>query len=153
MKNNFNGREAFVTLDDRSGRVDVRVSPSLLQEVEELVQKDLIWVVEGGIAYDDFNNGIKLRASTVSLLDDYRLHNGKALHLHLNGQSSDQIDSLVRELDAYKGVNAMPLIIHWQHNGYECLLKTNGQWSISPSEYCLLSLNKHFSNECYYVEY
>jgi iron complex outermembrane receptor protein len=28
-----------------------------LQEIEPLVQKDLIWVVQGGIAYDDFNNG------------------------------------------------------------------------------------------------
>ena len=61
IKNGAYGREAFVTLDDCSGRVDVRVSPTLLAEIESLVTKDLVWVVEGGIAYDDFNNGVKLK--------------------------------------------------------------------------------------------
>jgi DNA polymerase-3 subunit alpha len=68
MRNSFRGREAFVTLDDRSGRVDVRVLPDLLAQIEPIVQKDLVWVVDGGIAYDDFNNGIKLRAARVQLL-------------------------------------------------------------------------------------
>jgi len=153
MKNNFNGREAFVTLDDRSGRVDVRVSSSLLQEIESLVQKDLIWVVQGGIAYDDFNNGIKLRASKVELLDDYRLQNARALHITLNGESGAQIDKLINDLDEFKANAAMPLVIHLNNDGYDCELRTNGQWSVSASEQCLLTIGKHLKSTQFYIEY
>jgi len=153
MKNNFNGREAFVTLDDRSGRVDVRVSSALLQEIEGLLQKDLIWVVQGGIAYDDFNNGIKLRASKVELLDDYRLQNGRALHIVLNGESGPQVDKLIGELDEFKANSAMPLVIHLKNNGYDCELRTNGQWSVMPSEQCLLAIGKHLKSTQFHIEY
>ncbi|MDH5356711.1 MAG: DNA polymerase III subunit alpha, partial [Gammaproteobacteria bacterium] len=153
MKNNFNGREAFVTLDDRSGRVDVRVSPSLLQEIETLVQKDLVWVVEGGIAYDDFNNGIKLRASKVLLLDDYRQDKAKALHINLNGESESELDGLVDGLNLFKANAAMPVVIHMQTDGYEYELKTNGHWSVSATEQCLLTLGKHLDAGQFYVEY
>jgi DNA polymerase-3 subunit alpha len=95
MRNSFRGREAFVTLDDRSGRVDVRVLPDLLAQIEPIVQKDLVWVVDGGIAYDDFNNGIKLRAARVQLLDDYRAANARALHITLNGHAGDQVDEII----------------------------------------------------------
>ncbi len=153
MKNNFNGREAFVTLDDRSGRVDVRVSSSLLQEIETLVQKDLVWVVEGGIAYDDFNNGIKLRASKVLLLDDYRQDKAKALHINLNGESDKEIDGLISGLNLFKANAAMPVVIHMQNEGYEYELRTNGQWSVSATEQCLLTLGKHLDNGQFYIEY
>ncbi|MCP4237596.1 MAG: hypothetical protein GY770_29120 [Aestuariibacter sp.] len=153
MKNNFNGREAFVTLDDRSGRIDVRVSPSLLQEFEDLVQKDLIWVVEGGIAYDDFNNGIKLRASKLCLLDDYRSAKARALHIRLNGETDTEIDHLIAELSNYKSEKSIPLIFHLQNQGYDFELKTNTSTSISVTEQCLLSLGKHLKAEDFYLEY
>ncbi len=153
MKNNFNGREAFVTLDDRSGRIDVRVSPSLLQEVESLLQKDNIWVVEGGIAYDDFNNGIKIRARSVWLLDEYREKNARALHITLNGESDHEIDQLIATLDQYGDTSKLPLIVHAQDNGYLYQLRTNSKWSISICEQCLLSLNKHLDIDQFHVEY
>ncbi|MCP4488894.1 MAG: DNA polymerase III subunit alpha [Gammaproteobacteria bacterium] len=153
MKNNFNGREAFVTLDDRSGRIDIRVSPSLLQEVEGLVQKDLIWVVEGGIAYDDFNNGIKLRASKICLLDDYRLAKARALHIRLNGQTNTEIDRLIAELNHYKDETSLPLTFHLQDYGYDYELKTNGSILITVSEQCLLGLGKCLKADDFYVEY
>ena len=153
MKNNFNGREAFVTLDDRSGRVDVRVSSSLFQEIEALVQKDLIWVVEGGIAYDDFNNGIKLRASKVCLLDDYRLANARAMHICLNGESSEEIDQIIDNLSSYKGQTQMPLVFHMQNEGYDFELKTNGKFSIDVTEQCLLTLGKRLNPGSFYIEY
>ncbi len=153
MKNNFNGREAFVTLDDCSGRVDVRISPSLLQEIENLVQKDLIWVVEGGIAYDDFNNGIKLRASRVMLLDEYRSKNARALHIKLNGQSDSEVDNLIGSLEQFKTSADVPLVVHMQTDGYDYELRTNGQWSVSVTEDCLLSLDKKLKMGNFYVEY
>ena len=153
MRNGFRGREAFVTLDDRSGRVDVRVSPDLLAKIEPIVQKDLVWVVDGGIAYDDFNNGIKLRASRVQLLDDFRVENARALHIRLNGHAEQQADALIDLLQDYRGSDAMPVVFHLRREDYDYQLRTNGSWSLQPDEQCLLSLQRCLGKAEFYFEY
>ncbi|MDH3534565.1 MAG: DNA polymerase III subunit alpha, partial [Gammaproteobacteria bacterium] len=153
MRNSFRGREAFVTLDDRSGRVDVRVVPDMLAEIEPILQKDLVWVVDGGIAYDDFNNGIKLRASRVCLLDDYRAENARALHITLNGHGEQHIDEIIGLLDDYKSTNAMPVVFHLCKQGYRYQLRSNGGWSFKPNEECLLALQRCLDASEFYFEY
>jgi DNA polymerase-3 subunit alpha len=153
MRNGFRGREAFVTLDDRSGRVDVRVSPDLLARIEPIVQKDLVWVVDGGIAYDDFNNGIKLRASRVQSLDDFRANHARALHIRLNGHAEQQVDALIGVLDEYRASDAMPVVFHLRRDDYDYLLRTNGSWSLKPDEQCLLSLQRCLGDTGFYFEY
>ena len=157
-KNGFNGREVFVTLDDRSGRIEVRIAPKMLQEIEDIVQKDLIWVVDGGIAYDSFNNGIKIRAANVQLLENYRFEHARALHVKLNDINSNKnaantMETLINDLDGYRAQNAMPVVFHLRHEDYEYQLKTNGRWSIKPSEQCLLSLEKYLGKGEFYLEY
>jgi len=152
-KSGAHGREAFVTLDDRSARIEVRVVPKMLQEIEEIVQIDLIWVVDGGIAYDDFNNGIRIRAANVQLLENYRFAHARALHINLNGSARTDVETLITDLDSYRSQNAMPVVFHLQHEDYLYELKTNGQWSVTPSEQCLLSLEKYLGKNDYYLEY
>jgi DNA polymerase-3 subunit alpha len=153
MRNGFRGREAFVTLDDRSGRVDVRVSPDLLVRIEPIVHKDLVWVVDGGIAYDDFNNGVKLRATRVQLLDDYRAEHARALHIRLNGQAEQQVDALIEVLQDYRDDAAMPVVFHLRRDDYDYQLRTNGSWSLKPDEQCLLSLQRCLGKAEFYFEY
>ena len=153
MRNSFRGREAFVTLDDRSGRVDVRVSPDMLARVENIVQKDLVWVVDGGIAYDDFNNGIKLRASRVQLLDDYRVDNARALHIRLHRPAERQLEDVIEVLDGYRSSGAMPVVFHLRREDYDYQLRTNGSWSLKPDEQCLLSLQRCLNQAEFYFEY
>jgi len=153
MRNSFRGREAFVTLDDRSGRVDVRVLPDLLAQIEPIVQKDLVWVVDGGIAYDDFNNGIKLRASRVQLLDDFRAEHARALHIRLNGEAAEQLDAMIDVLNEYRASDAMPVVFHLRREDYDYQLQTRGNWSLQPDEQCLLSLQRCLGQERFYFEY
>jgi DNA polymerase-3 subunit alpha len=153
MRNSFRGREAFVTLDDRSGRVDVRVVPGMLSEIENLVQKDLVWVVDGGIAYDDFNNGIKLRAAKVQLLDDYRADHAHALHIKLNGHGEQELDAIIGVLDQYGSSDAMSVVFHMRREDYEYQLRTSSSWSLKPDEQCLLSLQRCLGPAEFYFEY
>ncbi|MCZ6668722.1 MAG: DNA polymerase III subunit alpha [Gammaproteobacteria bacterium] len=152
-KNGPNGREGFVTLDDRSGRIEVRVVPKLFQQIEDIVEKDAIWVVDGGIAYDDFNNGIKIRAARVQLLEDYRFEHARALHIHLNGDTVTGVEKLITDLELHRSANATPVVFHLQRDDYLYELKTNGQWSVTPSEACLLSLEKLLDKADFYLEY
>ena len=151
-RNGFNGREAFVTLDDRTGRIDVRVFPDMLQQIEPLLQKDQVWVVEGGISYDDFNNGIRIRAKKIELLEQYRQHHARALHLNLHNGKGGLIGQLGSALQPYRSADAVPLVIHRRQQDYEFRLQ-GGDWTIAPSDACMLALEQQLGKSGFYVEY
>jgi len=64
-----------------------------------------------------------------------------------------ELDKLIGSLDQFKSISDMPLVVHMQTSGYDYELRTNGQWSVSVTEQCLLSLGKCLKNEQFYVEY
>ena len=125
----------------------------MLARIENIVQKGLVWVVDGGIAYDDFNNGIKLRASRVQLLDDYRVDNARALHIRLHRPAERQLEDVIEVLDGYRGSDAMPVVFHLRREDYDYQLRTNGSWSLKPDEQCLLSLHRCLNQAEFYFEY
>jgi len=150
-RNAFNGREVFVTLDDRTGRIDVRVFPELFQQIEALVQKDQIWVVEGGISYDDFNNGIRIRARKVELLETFRMHHAKALHIDLNEQQPEEISTLGKRLQPYRHEQPTRMIFHGQKQGYQYQLDSG--WSLTLNDDCILALEQQLGKTAFRIEY
>jgi len=150
-RNGANGREVMVTLDDRSGRIEVRIFPDLLAEIEDLIQKDRIWVVEGGIAYDDYNNGIRIRPRKIRLLEDWRAEQAHALHIDLGSGDAD-VASLHRLLERHRDAGALPLVFHRKRDGYSCQLRTR-DWALRPSDDCLLQLDTLVGRKAFHVEY
>ena len=125
----------------------------MLQQIADLVQKELIWVVDGGIAFDSFNNDIKIRATQVQLLDVYRLNHARALHININGNADQAVNHLIKILNQYQARDATPVVFHLQRDGYEYQLKTSEPWSVMPSAQCLLALEKQLGGGEYYLEY
>lgn len=151
-RNGFNGREAFVTLDDRTGRIDVRVFPDMLDQIEEILQKDQVWVVEGGISYDDFNNGIRIKARKIELLETFRLNHARALHIKLHNGQSRQIEALGHALQPFRIKECIPLVFHRDHQGYDYQMKT-ADWTLSVNEECMLALEQQVGKTGFYIEY
>ncbi len=151
-RNAHNGREAFVTLDDRSGRIDVRVFPEMFQQLEEILQKDVVLVVEGGISYDDFNSGIRMRAKKIELLDTWRLNHARAIHIDLTNGGASKIDQLAAELGPYQIDNCIPLVFHGRDGDYSYELKTEN-WTLNSNEQCMLTLQKVLGKSGFSVAY
>jgi len=152
-KNGVNGREVFVSLDDQTGRIDVRVFPELLEQIEPLVRKDQVWIVEGPISYDEFNNGIRMRAVKVWVLDQYRLEKASRLHIDLRDKSEVDINALQNELSPYRQSDALSLVFHHSSLGYEYRLVAEANWSIRAVDDCMLILEKYLGQGAFYVEY
>jgi len=151
-RNAHNGREVFVTLDDRTGRIDVRVFPEMFQEIESIVQKDVMWVVEGGISYDDFNNGIRIRARKVELLETFRSNHARSVKIDLSKTGARLIDKLGRDLQPFQKNDCLPLVFHNEKEGYEYILQTEN-WRLSPSDESLLILEKHLGKDAFQIDY
>ena len=58
-KSKKGGNNAFVTLDDRSARIEVTVFPDSYEEFRHVIVKDQVVVVEGEISVDEFRGGAK----------------------------------------------------------------------------------------------
>jgi DNA polymerase-3 subunit alpha len=59
------GRLAFLTLDDNTARIDVRVFPDVYERYQALLGKDKVLVIQGGYGLDDYTGGFQVTAQSI----------------------------------------------------------------------------------------
>ena len=86
---------AVVTLDDRSGRIEVTLFPDSWTQFRELLKPDSIVVVEGSVALDDYNGESKLKVTVrrVLRLEEARRDYARSVSLSLQAHHL-QVESL-----------------------------------------------------------
>ncbi len=89
-------RMAFVTLDDRSGRLELAVFADTYQHYRDLLVKDRLVVVEGEVSVDDYSGGIKMSARKVYDIDNARESFAKRLVLTLKQEQT--VNGFVQDL-------------------------------------------------------
>ncbi len=89
-------RMAFVTLDDRSGRLELAVFSDTYQHYRDLLVKDRLVVVEGEVSVDDYSGGIKMSARQVYDIDNARESFAKRLVLTL--KQAQAVNGFVQDL-------------------------------------------------------
>ena len=72
-------RMTFVTLDDRTARLDVTLFDEQLAGAPDLLARDRLLVVEGAVSVDDFNGGFRIRAEKALPLPAARAGRGASL--------------------------------------------------------------------------
>jgi len=65
IKTQRGGKLAFLTLDDRTARLDVRVFPDVYDKYQAMLGKNKILVVQGGLGLDDFSGGQQVTAQSI----------------------------------------------------------------------------------------
>ena len=89
MKNKKGDKMAFVTLDDRTARIEVSFFADVFAEYQHLLHKDAVLVVEGEVTFDDYSGSLKVRSKKVMKVVDARSHYARRLVLEV---SHEQID-------------------------------------------------------------
>src|SRR5690606_25862328 len=72
MKNKKGDKMGFITLDDRSGRIEASLFAEAFHSAQSLLQTDAMVVVEGEVSNDDFSGGRRLRVKRVMGRDEPR---------------------------------------------------------------------------------
>jgi DNA polymerase-3 subunit alpha len=95
---------AFITLDDRSARLEVSLFAKEYERFRELLQKDAILVVDCQVSLDDFSGTLKGRAREVMTLTQARLSYANAVQLDLRSVAlgRDFSQHLARVLTPYR---------------------------------------------------
>ena len=153
MKNKKGDKMAFVTLDDRTGRIEVSMFADVFAQYQQLLQKDAVLVVEGEVTFDDYSGSLKVRSKKVMQVVDARSHFARQLvlvvgHDQMDSHFSNKLSSM---LGARKG--SLPVRIDYSGSDASVSLMLGEQWQVSPSDELVLELRQWLGKEAARVEY
>lgn len=145
MKTKRGDTMAFVTLDDRTGRLEVALFSDAFVENREKIQKDALLVIDGVISRDDYNGGLKMRADTVRSFQEARSARvtGLELTLHSERLGSSFNKDLSGVLDGHNDGDC-PVLIRYRKQDVQVALELGSDWRVSPNDDLLQNLKAQF---------
>ncbi len=157
MKSRRGETMTFVTLDDKTGRVEVMVFGELHDRVREKLQKDQIVFVKGSTAEDDFTGGIRIRASDAFLVEEARVRRASNLKLELTSGNlcDDFIDELAGLLQPYRPLNTdgCPVAVKIISELSQGDVILGDEWRVIPHDDLLQNLKEHYGAESVHLQY
>ncbi len=143
MTNKKGRRWGIVTLDDKSGRVDVRLFPDMYENYEALLQTNKILYVKGQVSFDDFSNSNTMTVRSLMEITDAREQFVRALSISVinDEQLHHRIDAASRIIKHYVG-GTCPLEFKVEHPDLEVALTSDATWYVTPSDQLLHELRQ-----------
>src|SRR5690606_37067938 len=145
MKSKRGDTMAFVTLDDRTGRIEVAIFADTCNQSSDLLLKDGLLVINGQVSYDDYNGMLKMRADTISLLSDVRQEKARELCLTVESGAlpANFIPQLGSLLELYRE-GICPIFIEYQRSDAKALLRLGSNWHVRPDDELLQRLRDQY---------
>ncbi|MGR5176003.1 DNA polymerase III subunit alpha [Vibrio parahaemolyticus] len=136
-------RIGIMTLDDRSGRMEVMLFSDALDKYAELLEKDKIVVVSGQVSFDDFNGGLKMSAREVLDLGSAREKFTRGLSISLLEQQIDErfYQRFTEILTPHKA-GTVPVNIYYQRADARAKLTLGTEWRVTPNDALLEELQQ-----------
>ncbi|GGI90362.1 DNA polymerase III subunit alpha [Halopseudomonas pertucinogena] len=153
MKSKRGDKVGFVTLDDRSARVEVSLFAEAFQAAQALLQKDALLVVEGEVAVDDFSGGMRVRAKRVMSLEEARtaLLDSVRISLDTRRHEPSCLSQLAGVLQQYKG--ECPVTVELQRPDAEALLRLGDGWRVEPADELVQTLRDQLGKDSVSLHY
>jgi len=142
------GRIGFLTLDDRSGRLEVAAFTDVYAQFQDLIGKDRLLVIKGPVAEDDYSGGLRLRATQIYDIDQARENYSRQLIIRVPAEKAGNgfVESLEQVLTPFKN-GQCPVCIDYQRADLSTRLLLGEEWRIRPTDELLLQLRKLAGNE------
>ncbi len=128
----------ILTLDDKSGRLDVTLFSEALERYESLLEKDRILVVSGQVSFDDFSGGLKMSAREVMDIADARARYARGIRLKLNQQQIDgRFFQRFAEIMQPHRAGICPVQVCYRTTGVQASLQLGTEWRVTPTDQLL----------------
>lgn len=146
-------RMAILTLEDRTGIIEVTLFSELYQQVAGDLDKNTILIVRGMVGKDDFTGGLKIVADLIYTLDKMR---EQAKRLLIRVTAKEEVNRLLTELPLLVKGNLKgqcPIAIAYQGETASAELMLGETWKVKPSEELLSQLSQLCGKEKVELEY
>ncbi|MGE8480570.1 MAG: DNA polymerase III subunit alpha, partial [Pseudomonas shirazensis] len=153
MKNKKGDKMGFVTLDDRSGRIEASLFADSFMAAQALLQNDAMVVVEGEVSNDDFSGGLRLRVKQVMTMEDARTRLAESLRLKVahDALKGDRLRWLGELITRHRG--GCPITLEYTGNDAKAMLQFGNDWAIDPADGLIQALRDQFGRENVFLQY
>ncbi|HSP58903.1 MAG TPA: DNA polymerase III subunit alpha [Halomonas sp.] len=144
MKSKRGDTMAFVTLDDRTGRIEASMFGELYHQLRGRIEPDQVLIVEGEVSSDDYSGGLRLRGKEITPMVAARARYGQAVELSLDGVKANGrlIDSLRASLAPWCDSEGLPVRLRYRNAEASGWLELDEAWKVTPSDELLISLRQ-----------
>ncbi|MDQ7728140.1 DNA polymerase III subunit alpha [Halomonas sp. SpR8] len=142
MKSKRGDTMAFITLDDRTGRIEASLFGELFEQLRGQIEADQVLIVEGEVSSDEFSGGLRLRGKDVTPMVTARIRYGQAVELALDAGliNGRLIETLRDSLTPYRDQEGLPVRLQYRHPAAVAWLELDDEWKVAPSDDLLLAL-------------
>ncbi|HGE6057472.1 TPA: DNA polymerase III subunit alpha [Vibrio cholerae] len=147
-------RIGLMTLDDRSGRMEVMLYSEALDRYAEWLEKDKILVVSGQVSFDDFNGGLKMSAREVMDLGSAREKFARGLSISILQSQIDQqfFERFSHILESHRA-GTVPVNVYYQRPDARARLTLGTEWRVTPSDTLLDELKQLLGHDQVELEF
>ncbi|MDT8880005.1 DNA polymerase III subunit alpha [Halomonas saccharevitans] len=144
MKSKRGDTMAFITLDDRTGRIEASLFGELFDQLRGRLEADQVMIVEGEVSSDDYSGGLRLRGKEVTPMVEARSRFGQAVELSLDGGrlNGRLVDSLRASLAPYCDEAGLPVRLRYRNAEATGWMELAEQWRVIPSDELLTGLRE-----------
>jgi DNA polymerase-3 subunit alpha len=145
---------AFVTIDDRSARIEVTLFGDTYARYHEVLGKDKVIVVSGEVRHDDYAGGLAMRVNEVYDIERAREQHAKRMRLVVEQDMA--ANGLVASLDnvfAPFREGGCPVMLDYRSPQAGAMVKLGEKWRLRPSDELLSRLRQLLGEEKVYIEY
>ncbi|WP_462382166.1 DNA polymerase III subunit alpha [Pseudomonas sp. Marseille-QA0892] len=153
MKNKKGDKMGFITLDDRSGRIEASLFSEAFHAAQTLLQTDALVVVEGEVSQDDFSGGLRLRAKRVMGLEDARTSLAESLRVKVDAGAlqGDRLRWMAELFGRHRG--GCPITLDYSSQSARAMLQFGDQWKIDPADNLIQALRDQFGRDNVFLNY
>jgi DNA polymerase-3 subunit alpha len=141
-----------LTLDDKSGRIELSVWAEKYNAYREILSKDALLVVKGAISEDSFTGGLKMVADSIQSIYEARCSKLRCLELTIPADSIDWAEKVHSTLGGYRDGNCKIIVDYHQDHARGTLYLGN-DWKIQPQDELIARLREQFGQNSVIMRY
>ncbi len=135
MNNRRGERMAFMTVDDRSGRIELAVFSDVYQRYRDQLAKDKLIVVEGEVSMDEYSGGYRMSARRLFDLEHAREHFAKRLVIGVAAAQAANgfTNALAQVLRPFRE-GFCPVVLDYHGQGARAEVLLGDGWQVHPTD-------------------
>jgi len=145
------GKILIVSLDDKTGVVEVTIYNELLEQNKNFFREDEFLLVVGKVSEDRFNGGLRITAEKVFDIAAARVQYGHKLEMDLACTANTA--KLAEILQPYRQHDGLPVSLRIAPQGIPCIMQLGDGWRVAPSDELKQALELQLGAKEVTVEY
>ncbi|MFL2531114.1 MAG: DNA polymerase III subunit alpha [Porticoccaceae bacterium] len=148
LKNKRGDSFAFITLDDKSGRLELSVWAEQFDIYRNILSKDALLVVKGEVSEDSYTGGLKMVAESIQSIYEARCSKLEKLRISVTKADigNGWVGDFQSSLNDYKD-GSCPVVLDYAHPTASGQFTLGKEWLVHPKDELISRLREQFGSK------